>query len=184
MQATHLDAERRYEQLRLEARKLAEASLPAKYNAVISLKGIDSYSLARAKAWRVSDKRKVDWEWTTGYNVYSLRYPKRFELAIWKSDILCGLSIGRPSYNGSRLRIDFVERAPDNCPLRGQVMQINLLAAEAYALGLGADELRIMHPSNQELVNYYSRYGYKYVKGSMGLEDVHEQKPHYLYKRL
>ena len=38
MQATHLDAERRYEQLRLEARKLAEASLPSKYKGVISLK--------------------------------------------------------------------------------------------------------------------------------------------------
>ncbi|SIS46118.1 hypothetical protein SAMN05421686_101531 [Thalassolituus maritimus] len=63
-------------------------------------------------------------------------------------------------------------------------MQLNLLAAEGYAQRIGADELRIMHPSNQELVNYYSRYGYKYVKGTMGLDDVHEQKPHYLYKRL
>ncbi|WP_444910285.1 hypothetical protein [Microbulbifer sp. TRSA005] len=184
MQATHLDAERRYELYRSESRQYAQAALPQKYKAVVSLKGIDPRSLARAKAWEASERREVDWNWTKGYEVYSLRYPKRFELAIWKDDILCGLSIGRPSYNGSRLRLDFTERAPDNCPLRGQVMQINLLAAESYALRIGADEMRIMHPSNQELVNYYARHGYKYVKGTMDFDDAHERNPHYLYKRL
>ncbi len=184
MQATHLDAERRYEIYRSESRQQAEIALPQKFKGTIKLGGIDSRSLARAKAWEASDKREVDWNWTKGYNVYSSRYPKRFELSIWKSDVLCGLSIGRPSYNGSRLRLDFVERAPENCPIRGQVMQINLVAAEAYALRIGAEELRIMHPSNQELVNYYSRYGYKYVKGTMNLDDAHENSPHYLYKRL
>lgn len=63
-------------------------------------------------------------------------------------------------------------------------MLVNLLAAEAYGIRIGADELRIMHPSNQELINYYSRYGYKYVKGTMGFDDAHEKNPHYLYKRL
>jgi len=112
------------------------------------------------------------------------RYPKRFELAIWKSNALCGLPIGRPSFNGTRLRLDYAERSPDSCPIRGYVMLVNLLAAEAYALTIGAEEVRIMHPMNQQLVNYYSRFGYKYIKGTIPLEDAHNKNPHYLYKRL
>ena len=57
MQATPLDAEKRYEIFRAESRQHAEIALPQKFRGVVKLGGIDSKSLTRAKAWAVSDKR-------------------------------------------------------------------------------------------------------------------------------
>ena len=184
MQATHLDAERRYELLRQESRIQAQSVLPIKFKNSIKLKGIDQKALVQAKLWEISSNRQVDWEWKFGYEAYRRRFPKRFELAVWNNSILCGLSIGRPSYYGSRLRLDFAERAPDNCPIIGYVMPLILLGAEAYALSIGADEIRIMHPLNERLVNYYNRQGYKYIEGNSPIGGANEKSPHYLYKIL
>ena len=63
-------------------------------------------------------------------------------------------------------------------------MQLTLLGAESYALSIGADEVRIMHPLNGRLVNYYIRLGYKYVEGGGKVGVVNESKPHYLFKVL
>lgn len=184
MRATHLDAEGRYEALRQESRIQAQSVLPPNLKGSVSLKGIDQKALIHAKAWEHDYNRTVNWEWQEGYNIYKMRYPKRFELSIWKSNILCGLSIGRPSYHGTRLRLDFAERAPSNCPIRGYVMQLILLGAESYALNIGAEEVRIMHPLNERLVNYYNRLGYKYIEGAGEVGSANERKPHFLYKLL
>lgn len=184
MQQTHIDAEKRYELYRQESRLQAQSVLPVKFKNTVKLSAIDQKALTQSKLWEESDFREVDWNWKLGHNIYKKRYPKRFELAIWYQNILCGLSLGRPSYTGSRLRLDFAERAPENCPIKGHVMQLTLLGAESYALSIGADEIRIMHPLNERLVNYYNRLGYKYVEGSSDIGTINEKKPHFLYKLL
>jgi hypothetical protein len=184
VQQTHLNAEKRYEQYRQESRIQAQAALPAKFKNTVKLSPIDQKAIIQSNLWEKSALREVDWNWKLGHRIYSKRYPKRFELAIWYQNILCGLSLGRPSYAGSRLRLDFAERAPENCPIRGYVMQLTLLGAESYALSIGADEVRIMHPLNERLVNYYNRLGYKYVEGGGKVGAVNESKPHYLFKIL
>ena len=184
MLAPHLDAENRYELIRKEARLQAESVLPSKIKNSITLSGISQKELVHTKHWAISPNREVDWDWLYGHEIYRKRYPKRFEVAIWYKNFLSGLAIGRPTYHGSKLRLDFAERAPDNCPIKGYVMPVILLSAEAYGLKIGADEVRRMDPMNERLVNYYNRLGYKYVEGTMGLGDANEKNPHFLYKKL
>lgn len=184
MQATHLDAETRYELYREEARILAFSALPQNIKQQLALSKIDQKALNDATLWSDNDHREVDWDWKFGHRIYSYRYPKRFELAIWHNNTLCSLTIGRPSYHGSRIRLDFTERMPENCPTKGYTMQIVILAAEAYARLIGAKEVRLMHPMNQSLVNYYQQFDYTYVQGSQPFDVITEKSPHYLYKIL
>jgi len=184
MLATHLDAERRYELLRQESRIQAQSILPSKLKDSVKLAGISQKELVLAKLWEASPNRQVNWDWKFGYEIYRKRYPKRFELSIWNDYFLCGLAIGRPSYHGSKLRLDFAEKVPDNCPIKGHVMPLILLGAESYALSIGAEEVRLMHPLNERLVNYYNRLGYKYVEGGSEFGQANEKNPHYLYKKI
>src|SRR5690606_39641158 len=68
-----------------------------------------------ANLWEQNPKRHDDacWSWRKGFGSYAKYHPKRFELAIWFAKAqLCGLSLGKPTYSGSRLRLDFIEGAP------------------------------------------------------------------------
>jgi hypothetical protein len=174
MQATHKDAEERYAELRREVRAAVERQLPYPDRPKISLRGIDGEALNHAEAWRLQPERQVDWPWSSGFPLVRFRYPKRFDLAIWYEKELAGLSFGRPSYNGTFLRLDFAEASPRGSPLKGRIFPITLTAAELYAHVIGAHEVRLVNPIHESLVEYYSRFGYTYVSG----------RDHYLYKRF
>jgi hypothetical protein len=176
MQATHKQAEVKYRDLRTIAYELTLEQLPYQDREAISLGEItDAASVALN---RRQDSRTVDWDWRFGVGSYRKRYPNRFELAIWYNRALCGLSLGRPSFRGTRVRLDFVERVPGENPLAGRVVPVALTAYEIYARLIGASQVRIMDPL-RGLVDYYSSFNYVYVEGSGS-----RHKPAYLYKTL
>ena len=60
----------------------------------------------------------------------------------------------------------------------GDMFGISLLAYEAYGKVIGARQLRIMNPENENLIKYYSSFGgFTYKKSLKG-------NPHYLVKTI
>jgi len=160
MRVTHLDAEHRYQRLREMALKSAENAV-SKEN--IKFKTITHKALEATRQWPSSSSRRVDWDWIEGYSSFKFRHPKRFELALWDSNTLMALSLGRPTYQGSFLRLDFVEASPrelgERPPAFGQV----LVAYNVYARVINASHVRIMHPVNSDVRAYYETFGYTYI---------------------
>ena len=101
MLATHFDAEKRYSQIRREALNATSEILKNENGPNISLTGINSDALNASKEWNNSRTRIKNWDWIEGYSVFKSRYPKRFEMALWESKKLIGLSMGRPTYQGT-----------------------------------------------------------------------------------
>ena len=178
MLQTHREAEQRYERFRQQARQFAHELLPYQDKALIGLSSIDSKAISQSKTWAGLPGRVTDWDWLDGSSTYRRRYPKRFELAIWYGSILCGLTLGRPSYRGTWMRLDFVERRPGINPLQGRIVPISLTAIEAYAELLGAQQVRIMDPF-EDVIGYYASFGYTVVRRNGSIN-----KPSYLYKNL
>lgn len=158
MLATHMDAERRYDALRRASLRAIASQLGSTKS--LELRLIDQKALSKASGWSLLPGRKVDWEWNNYYD-FKLRYPKRFELALWHRSDLVSLSLGRPTYNATGLRLDFIEKNPRVEDIK--VFQITLAAMNVYADALGATELRIMNPINDEVKKYYERFGLTYV---------------------
>ncbi len=162
MKATHRSAEERYESYREKARISATEALPVELKNQVRFDKIDFKALVQAKAWESSPLRQLDWDWTGEYDLYSFTNPKRFELSIWHRHELCALSMWRPTWNGSRLRLDSIEAAPNNHPLRSKVLPLTVLALEEYAEQIGAHEIRIMEPVNERVRAYYVSMGFAY----------------------
>lgn len=179
MQATHLEAEHRYESFRKMAREAIHRELPYSDRANIKLTEISSSALVYSKLWVADAKRRVDWPWGEGYRNYAFSHPNRFELATWYGNTLAGLSLGRPSYAGTRLRLEFIEANPSNNPLKGRIVPITISVAELYANIIGASELRIIDPIDKRLIEYYSSFGYRYCTGRS-----EKNQTHYLVKEL
>jgi hypothetical protein len=172
MLATHKDAEERYTILRKAVLGEINKEFSLTNQTGMSARLIDTMALSQSRLWSQSPNRQVDWDWREGYTAFKFRYPKRFEMALWHNDMLVSLSLGRPTYNGFRLRLDFIEGNPDK-PKDIKVFEPTVLAMVAYAQVLGATELRVMHPINQDVKKYYQRFGFSYVS-----------KADYLYIRL
>ena len=159
MLATHADAEKRYEELRKLALQLAQESATSG----VTLQIITAKALRETIEWGMALDRQVDWEWLEGYSSFKFRYPKRFEAALWFNNKLISLSLGRPTYNGNSLRLDFIEAMPKSLGDRPPVFEDILVAYETYAKLINASEIRIMNPINQAVKEYYESYGYVYV---------------------
>lgn len=161
MLSTHRDAEKRYNKIRdnvvFQLNKEYAESGEHNFNAKL----FDQYALDAAAEWGYSEHRRVDWNWFKCYSAFKFRYPKRFELALWHKDVLASLALGRPTYNGTHMRLDMVEACPDK-PKDLSVIEKNLVAFAIYAEMLGATELRIMNPINRDVRSYYSRFGLAY----------------------
>lgn len=159
MLATHTDVERRYGALRKMALEAAQEGASA------SLKfcTVTADALSAATSWSKSSSRRVDWDWAEHYSAFKFRYPKRFELAIWYQNALISLSLGRPTYQGTALRLDFIEARPRNLGERPAVFDEVLIAYGIYARLIAAKQIRIMHPINDEVRAYYETFGYRYV---------------------
>ena len=179
MQQSHKNAEEKYTNIRTIAYELTMDELPYQDRAAIKITDINNIALTSSRAWALSGERRVHWDWTFGVKTYRKRYPNRFELAIWYGGYLCGLALGRPSYNATRVRLDFIERVPgENNPLKGRVTPISTTAFEVYARLVDAAEVRIMFP-DVNLIEYYSSLGYAYVQGTGS-----DNNPDYLFKKL
>lgn len=163
MLATHLDAEERYSKLRKEALNVASEILKSGNGPNIRLTEINAQALHASKAWNNSRMRIKDWNWVEGYTAFKFRYPKRFEMALWESSKLIGLSMGRPTYQGTALRLDVVEASPSDLGDRPSIFETVLLGYGIYARLINAKQIRIMNPVNEQVKSYYEKYNYKYV---------------------
>jgi len=166
MLATHADAERRYEELRKEALKAATETIQGQDVNNIKLCTINNEALKASRLWEKSSTRCVDWDWFEGYHSLQYRYPKRFEMAIWETNKLIGLSLGRPTYQGTALRLDFVEASPLDLGDRPAIIEYVLLGYDIYARLINAKQIRIMNPINKTVLAYYEKFGYEYVSRS------------------
>jgi len=179
MLATHLNAEDRYEAYRSEVRKYVKEAFPYSDSKNIILSGINIKALQQSRLWSSIPERKVDFNWENDHRIFMKRYPKRFELAIWYQNKLESLALGRPSYIGSRVRLELIERIAVNSMLKGKAFAITELALIAYANLLGANEVRIMKPVNENVKNYYIKKGYSYVPSTGAINF-----PDYCVKKL
>lgn len=105
------------------------------------------------------------WSWSQWASRYAAIYPKRFELTIWFHSKLCSVSLGRPTWGAGKLRLDMIESSPEKTPLSGNISQLTVMAAEAYAINIGAQQVRIMNPINSKVRAHYESVGYFYVGG-------------------
>jgi hypothetical protein len=160
MFATHVDAELRYEQLRKQALDATNDIIHAQGVTTVRASTITGRALIASKRWERSMLRQVDWDWFDGYDAFKFRYPKRVEMALWDTNQLIGLSLGRPTYNGTALRLDFVEASPLDLGQRPSIVEFVLLGYEVYARLMNAQEVRIMSPVNNKVRSYYQRFGY------------------------
>lgn len=168
---------KKYSEVREQARELAHESLPNHLKQVLSLEAINSKAISAFNILDNTEDRKVDWNWTFASRYCEL-HPKAFDLSVWFGNSLCSLSLGRPTYNGTEMRLDFVEKFNENQLLTREVFGISLLAYEAYGKLIGASKLRIINPVNEKVINYYKAHGkFSYVKTLKG-------NPHYLVKNI
>lgn len=172
MLKTHLDAESRYCQLRREALEITSETLRDDHSNVRATE-IGSDALSASRAWGASTTRIKNWDWVEGYSIFRFRYPKRFEMALWESSRLIGLSMGRPTYQGSALRLDYVEASPIDLGERPAIMEAVLLGYAIYARLINAKSIRIMHPVNERVRSYYEKQKYEYVaKGDYLFKEI------------
>ncbi|BFM10648.1 hypothetical protein R50072_08010 [Simiduia litorea] len=162
MQALHLDAEQRYDSIRKSALRAVQNALADNNTSDITLRVIDQAALTASKVWETSAIRRVDWDWLASYPSFRFRHPKRFELAIWQGPRLISLSLGRPTYHGTAMRLDFVESQPVDQGKRPKTFRLVTAALQVYAELLGAREIRIMNPINDAVKQYYTSYGFTY----------------------
>jgi len=173
---TYKETQDKYELLRTTALRIAHDSLPnviinkkgmAILKSDISLKGLDFSTYQKLRTWKDSGQRVAPWDWDDVRKKYR-SHPKRFELSIWHKELfLCGASIGRPTFSGNKLRLDFVEANPTGSPLHGTITDIVILAGRTYAKAIGASQLRIMHPINKKVRDHYlSKGGFSYNEKS------------------
>jgi len=59
-------------------------------------------------------------------------------------------------------RLDFIEGSPAKREIA--VFEVIVTAMLTYAKMLGAEEMRVMHPINEEVKNYYVSHSFTYVK--------------------
>ena len=162
MKATHKDAEDRYTTYRKAVIDEVNKDLLTQRKSLYKATLITNEALIKSVRWEQSPKRRVDWDWINGYSTFKFRYPKRFEMALWYQNKLASLSLGRPTYNGHSLRLDYIEGNPEKSE-NVKVFEPTLIAMVAYAEIMGADELRVMHPISTTVREHYERFGLQYI---------------------
>lgn len=170
MLATHFDAEKRYTELRKQA---LNATMSVLDNNIV-LSEINSKALNASLTWGKSQIRIKNWDWIEGYNLFKFRYPKRFEMALWHSSKLIGITMGRPTFYGNAMRLDIVEASPSDLGNRPSIFESVLIAYGIYARLINAKQIRIMNPVNDAVKLYYESFGYEYrIKGDYLFKDVY-----------
>lgn len=164
-QPSHQRTDLTYAQLREQSRVQATSKMPLRLQESVKLDDITGRAMAQLSRWETHPDRRVMWSWSAWASHYVRVYPKRFELTIWFHSMLCSVSLGRPTWGAGKLRLDFIESSPEKTPLTGNTAQLTVIAAEAYAINIGAQQVRIMNPINNKVRSHYESLGYLYVGG-------------------
>ncbi|WHI46824.1 hypothetical protein [Microbulbifer sp. VAAF005] len=150
------ELERRYTELRRQSIQMANEALDLPDT---RLALVDSASYAAFQYWENHPSRKVNWDWPSSWISWKLKFPKRFESATWSGNRLVGFAMGRPTYHATGLRLDYIEKSPE----AGEPhLDLTYLALYAYATLLGATHVKIMHPINSDVRDYYEHKGFQY----------------------
>ena len=173
MQLNHVIAEQRYDEIRKSALQSVESYFSESQKGSLKARTVTTEALHASTTWDTFNTRRVGWDWVNEYSAFKFRHPKRFEMALWQNDKLISLSLGRPTYAGTALRLDLVEASPKELGERVGAMPFVLLGLEAYANLIEARQIRIMNPINETVKNYYAGFGYTYTA-----------KGDYLYQEL
>lgn len=180
---TYTEVKSLYENLRDKFRDVAHEEFPsvmlnrnkdAILKSDISLDGITLKCLKELRKWEETGLRQVSWDWDKVIKKYRT-HPKRFELSIWyRKQVLCGATIGAPTWSEGKLRLDFIEANPISSPLNGLIVDIVIATGVVYADAIGATQLRIMKPVNDDVKELYlSKPGFSY-----------NQEGHFCYRDL
>jgi len=123
----------------------------------LRLTEINNTAIAAQKSWMGEGREPPNggWDWSHWIHETRRSNHRAFEVAIWQGNELCGLCLGTPNKKRLVLRVELIEGSPyTNHPLRGKIAMIALTAAEAYAIVLGSNEVRIMDPVEGALKSY------------------------------
>lgn len=154
------ELERRYTELRRQSIQMANQALRMPDT---RLTLVDNASYDAFRRWEHHPIRKVTWDWPTSWMSWKTQYPKRFECATWKGSRLIGFAMGRPTYQATGLRLDYIEKSPEASEPH---LDLTYLALYAYATLLGASYVKIMNAINKDVRDYYEQKGFKYDPGT------------------
>jgi hypothetical protein len=111
------------------------------------------------KAWLKQDiDRKPKWDCVLEWRRIARR-EKRFEVAIWSHDRLCGVAFGRISRRRIVANIHFLESTPVNNPFRSGIGRIAARCLVRLAQELGCERVAIVHPVSS-LIDFYRKMGF------------------------
>jgi len=132
---------------------------------------LTSIDVTALKAWRETwadhPDRRCRWDWEVFGRMYRKHFA-RFETAIWRDNVLAGLSIGRMSASRQIVSVNFVEGAPHEGGLRGRVMMV--VSEVAVGLGdyYGSRAIRFTEPNHWAQAKL-AAMGYTYVAQQPGM---------------
>lgn len=116
-----------------------------------------------------------DWDWAAAMGMRRPKYRRRFDMAIWSQDRLCGLAYGAPSLRRRNLTIRVLQGSPvADHPLKGKILAIVIEVSAMYGTALGSEELRFAKPL-QGMIPRYERLGFKLATPSKGV--IHCVRP-------
>ena len=158
---------RRYAQVRSQAYAAAARGIESDFHVPLSFRNIESRAFIAWKVqWQPLHTGRQDlgeWDWPQLAQYY-LAKPESFHLAIWSQSILCGLAVGRPRRAKSSMTVEFIEGSPEpHHPLKGSILALTIVAADAYARAIGCLMLRISEPA-PGLLPIYAEFGFRLVK--------------------
>jgi hypothetical protein len=120
-------------------------------------------------------KEWSDWDWRGVAASRSPKLRRRFDVAVWSDDHLCGLAYGVPSLRRQNLTIRALQGSPvANHPLRGKILAIVHELAAMYGTALGCQELRFSKPL-PGMIPYYEGLGFKLARPQKGV--IHCARP-------
>lgn len=116
-----------------------------------------------------------DWDWRGAMAARSPKLRRRFDVAIWSDDQLCGLAYGCPSLRRQNLTIRALQGSPvADHPLKGKILPIIHEVAAMYGTALACEELRFSKPLDG-MIPYYSRLGFRLATPAKGV--IHCVRP-------
>ncbi|MGG6760233.1 UNVERIFIED_CONTAM: hypothetical protein ITH83_25335, partial [Salmonella enterica subsp. enterica serovar Weltevreden] len=88
---------------------------------------------------------------------------KRFDVAVWGEDVLCGLSVGKLTRGKKTVRMDYLEACPTAHPLEKRITMIVVAVALSVAKKVGAQHVAIFNPikdKEEKVLKHYQSYGF------------------------
>jgi len=163
-----------YRQLVADTLKHALSELSPSFPTLTSLTHVDQAAIA---AWKEqwlpampTGEVWSTWDWEAEIARWERRTRRRFDMAIWSHDELCGLAIGRPSLRKQNFSICAVQGSPvDTHALKGKILPIVIDVARMYGTALGCEELRFLKPL-KGMIPVYEGFDFRLARSSRGMQ--------------